>query len=70
MNYRARNTLTQATVYPGEDFIAESDVPVWVLEFEISEGEWQASGFHVKDIIGVKDPRPFAEIIAALGDHT
>jgi hypothetical protein len=66
MTYRLRNIQTQATVLQGADFIAEDDSPVWVLEFEAAEGEWQSSGFHRKDINGVLDPRPFSETLAAL----
>lgn len=65
MSYRARNIRTQAIVLEGESFIAENDDPEWVLEFECGD-EWMPSGYHLRDINGVKDPRPFSEIAEAL----
>lgn len=66
MIYRIRNIKTEAAVLQGEEFIAENDDPVWVLECEAVEGEWTPSGFHRKDINGVLDPRPYSEILPIL----
>ena len=67
MKYRVRNIRTGVCVYPEETYAEDSGEPTaeWVLECE-ANGDWITSGFHVRDLLGVKDPRTFAEAFAVL----
>lgn len=66
MKYRVRNVRTDQCVVPENDFQPENQDPEWVLECEAADGDWITSGFHVRDLLGVKDPRPFEEAISVL----
>lgn len=66
MKYRVRNLRTEVIVSPEETYAEETGEPKceWVLECEAPDGTWMTSGFHVRNLVEVRDPRPFDEVFA------
>lgn len=62
--YRARNLRTHAICNPGDESqFTPDDEMEWILEYEIAEATWEPSGFHIRDIMGVQNPKTFAEVV-------
>jgi hypothetical protein len=71
LNYRARNLRTGDILVTPDEVVRvrptdSEEHRDWVLEFEVTDSEWLPSGFHHKDILGVKDPCSYTEIISVL----
>lgn len=72
MNYRLRNIRTDELVIPSVYEVPEgtpldrSGPAEWALEVELTDGDWQSSGFHRKTILGVQDPGEFGPMYKLL----
>lgn len=67
MTYRIRNTRTDASFTIDTLPATAPDEEIeWILEYEWTPGEWRSSGYHIRDIVSVQNPRSFAEIAQVL----
>lgn len=71
MKYRVRNILTDAVIYPVETYAHDTGEPrcEWVLECEGGDGSWFTSGYHVRNLVEVRDPRTFEEVFAIAKEY-
>jgi len=62
--YRLRNLRTGDTVHPGDEspLVEDRDTAEWILEYEVTPEIWRASSFHISNLNGVTDPKPFKDI--------
>jgi hypothetical protein len=72
VKYRVRNVRTGVLVHPEETYAEDAGEPrcEWVLECEGGDGSWYTSGFHVRTLVEVRDPRIFAEVFAIAREYS